>query len=63
MPPVVATFVEEAQEKGPFGAKGMGEVGLNPLAPAIANAVFDAVGKRVTQLPLKPERVLAALKS
>lgn len=63
MPPVVATFVEEAQEKGPFGAKGMGEVGLNPLAPAIANAVFDAVGKRVTQLPIKPERVLAALKS
>jgi len=63
MPPVVASYVEEAQEKGPFGAKGMGEVGLNPLAPAIANAIYDAIGKRLTHLPMKPEKVLKALKS
>ncbi|MDC7222814.1 MAG: molybdopterin-dependent oxidoreductase [Spirochaetales bacterium] len=63
MPPVVASYVEEAQEKGPFGAKGMGEVGLNPVAPALANAIYDATGKRLTHLPMKADKVLRALQS
>ncbi len=62
MPQVEAIIVEEKQVSGPYGAKGMGEVGLNPVAPAIANAIFDATGVRMTTLPMKPERVLAALK-
>jgi aldehyde oxidoreductase len=63
MPPVVASYVEEAQDKGPFGAKGMGEVGLNPVAPAIGNAIYDAIGKRLTHLPMKADKVLKALES
>ena len=61
MPPVVASYVEEPQLEGPFGAKGMGEVGLNPVAPAIANALDDAIGIRFTHLPIKPEKILQAL--
>ncbi len=60
-PSIVAVVIEEPQSSGPFGAKGMGEVGLNPLAPAISNAVFDAVGIRLQRLPMKPETVLAEL--
>ena len=60
-----AEFVSITQEQGhgpgPFGAKGMGEGGMLPVAPAIANALFDATGVRVAALPLSPPRVKAAL--
>ena len=60
-----ANFVSITQEQGhgpgPFGAKGMGEGGILPVAPAIANAVFNATGARITELPLTPARVKAAL--
>jgi xanthine dehydrogenase molybdenum-binding subunit len=46
---------------GPFGAKGIGEPALTPAAPAVANAVADAIGVRIHDLPLTPKRVLAAL--
>jgi hypothetical protein len=52
---------EQGHGPGPFGAKGIGEGGMLPVASAISNAVFDAVGVRITELPLSPERVLAAL--
>jgi CO/xanthine dehydrogenase Mo-binding subunit len=52
---------EQGHGPGPFGAKGMGEAGLLPVAPAIANAIYDAVGVRITSLPITPEKVLAAL--
>ena len=52
---------EQGHGPGPFGAKGMGEGGMLPVASAIANAIYDAVGVRLTELPLSPERVLAAL--
>lgn len=52
---------EQGHGPGPFGAKGMGEGGMLPVASAIANAIHDAVGVRITALPLSPERVLAAL--
>ena len=60
--PIELEFVEPDEPAGPFGAKGVGEAGLVPTAPAIANAIFDAVGVRLTDLPLRPERVLEALR-
>jgi xanthine dehydrogenase molybdenum-binding subunit len=55
--------IETIDENGPFGAKGIGEPGCVPTAPAIANAIYDAVGVRMTDLPITPERVLAAIKA
>jgi CO/xanthine dehydrogenase Mo-binding subunit len=55
-------FVETDDKLGPFGAKGVGESGMCPTAPAIANAIYNAVGVRIYDLPITPEKVLAALK-
>ncbi len=63
IPPIEVFIIEEAHSKGPYGAKGIGEVGINPLAPAVSNAVHDAVGARLTELPMTKEKVLAALKA
>jgi CO/xanthine dehydrogenase Mo-binding subunit len=52
---------EQGHGPGPFGSKGMGEGGMLPVASAIANAIEDAVGVRITELPITPERVLRAL--
>jgi xanthine dehydrogenase molybdenum-binding subunit len=49
-------------KEGPFGAKGIGEPAAAATAPVIANAVFDAVGVRIKDLPVTREKVLAALK-
>ena len=57
----VSITQEQGHGPGPFGAKGMGEAGILPVASAIANAVEDAVGVRITELPITPEKVLAAL--
>ncbi|OQX10543.1 MAG: carbon monoxide dehydrogenase [Desulfobulbaceae bacterium A2] len=51
----------EAEDSGPFGMKGIGEVAMNGPLPAVANAVADAVGARLCHAPLTPERVLRAL--
>jgi len=59
--PVELLFIETDDPAGPFGAKGVGEAGMIPTAPAIANAVYDAVGIRLHHLPLTPEKVLEAL--
>ncbi len=61
--PVEAVIIEDPDPAGPYGAKGIGEPGLVPTAPAIANAVYDAVGVWIRDLPITPERVLAALKA
>ena len=61
--PVDAVIVEDPDPSGPYGAKGIGEPGLVPTAPAIANAVYDAVGVRIRDLPITPEKVLDALKT
>jgi CO/xanthine dehydrogenase Mo-binding subunit len=53
--------VEVPHENGPFGAKGAGETGALTVAPAIANAVEDAVGVRIRDLPITPEKILRAL--
>ena len=55
--------VDAAQASGPFGAKGVGESGTFGVSPAIANAIHDAVGVRLTSLPLTPEAVYRALRA
>jgi xanthine dehydrogenase molybdenum-binding subunit len=60
--PVEPIIIEEPDGDGPFGAKGIGEPGLVPTAPALANAVYDAIGVRITDLPLTPEKILSALR-
>ena len=57
-----AAFVEGDSSEGPYGAKGIGELPFGPAAPAIANAIYNAVGVRVRTLPMTPERILRALK-
>ncbi len=59
--PITPIIVETDDPAGPYGAKGVGEPGCVPSAPAIANAIYDAVGVRITDLPITPERVLRAL--
>jgi CO/xanthine dehydrogenase Mo-binding subunit len=61
LPEIIPLVVEVPDPEGPYGAKGLGEQTLSPTAPAIANAVADAVGVRVQSIPITPERVLAAL--
>ena len=60
--PIDLDFIEIPDEFGPFGAKGIAEPGLVPTAPAIANAIYDAVGVRIRDLPITPEKVLTELK-
>jgi xanthine dehydrogenase molybdenum-binding subunit len=62
MPAIETVIVETEDPEGPFGAKGVGEMGGTPTAPAIANAIYDAVGIRMRRLPMTGERVLQALK-
>jgi CO/xanthine dehydrogenase Mo-binding subunit len=58
VPPVETILVEQPSVHGPYGAKGVGEPSIIPAAPAIANAVADAVGVRVHELPITGERVM-----
>ena len=62
MPPIKSILVESDDPNGPYGAKGLAEPALAPTAPAIANAIYDAVGVRINDLPITPEKVLEALK-
>jgi CO/xanthine dehydrogenase Mo-binding subunit len=62
MPPVIDPIAVEVPDKnGPFGAKGIGESALIPVAPAIANAIYDACGVRIKDLPIKAEKIYLAL--
>jgi len=62
VPQIELAIVEEPAPKGPFGAKGVSEAALLPTAPAIINAIHDAVGVRIRDLPATPDKILAALK-
>lgn len=62
-PKIEAIIVESAESEGPYGAKEAGEGSLAAVIPAVANAVYDAVGVRITELPITPEKVLKALKA
>ncbi len=61
MPDLEVILLEQPEPTGPFGAKGVGEPGCVNQAPAIANAIYDAVGVRIWSLPITPEKVLEAL--
>ena len=58
---IESIFIESNEETGPFGAKSLAECCLIVPAPAIANAVFNAVGVRIRELPITPEKILAGL--
>lgn len=60
--PVIETIpVESMESSGPFGAKGIAEVVMIPIIPAILNAIYDAVGVRLKKLPAKPEQIFQAI--
>jgi CO/xanthine dehydrogenase Mo-binding subunit len=64
MPAVIDPIcVETPDRNGPFGAKGIGESALIPVAPAIANAIYDAVGVRIKDLPIKAEKIYLGLET
>ena len=63
MPPVTTYLIEEPDPAGPFGAKEVGQGPLLPIPPACANAIFDAVGVRIDQVPIHPHMVLKALEA
>ncbi len=61
MPPMVVRFVQTCEPTHPFGVKAVAEIPLDGVGPAVANAVYDALGVQITRLPLTPERVWRAL--
>ncbi|HXN54147.1 MAG TPA: molybdopterin cofactor-binding domain-containing protein [Candidatus Acidoferrum sp.] len=61
MPDLFTELVEEPDPKGPFGAKEVGQGPLLPIMPAVANAVYDAVGVRIDEVPITPEKIMKAL--
>jgi CO/xanthine dehydrogenase Mo-binding subunit len=63
IPPIESVLVAAEQASGPFGAKGIGESGTFGVSPAIANAIDDAVGVRLTDMPLTAEKLLRALRA
>ena len=62
IPEIRCLWVEQANPGTPYGAKGVGEPVINPVAPAIANAVYNAVGVRIKDLPITPDKILRALR-
>ena len=63
MPHVETIILESRSGLGPFGAKGIGEPAMTPVAPAVANAIADAIGVRVFEMPITPERIWRALEA
>ncbi len=61
-PDIYSNIIESIDPEGPFGAKECGEGALHPVIPAIANAIYDAVGVRVISLPIDPENILKEMK-
>jgi CO/xanthine dehydrogenase Mo-binding subunit/aerobic-type carbon monoxide dehydrogenase small subunit (CoxS/CutS family) len=61
VPEVESILIEDPSSIGPFGAKGIGEQAVIPTAPAILNAIYDAVGVRIRRVPATPDRVRAAI--
>src|SRR6185503_11899212 len=61
MPEVITELVEHPDPRGPFGAKEVGQGPLLPVMPAVANAVYDAIGVRIDEVPITPEKIVKAL--
>jgi CO/xanthine dehydrogenase Mo-binding subunit len=62
IPSIKTVLIETVDPNGPFGAKGVGELTTIPTAPAIANAIYNALGVRIKDLPITPDKLLKALK-
>jgi putative selenate reductase molybdopterin-binding subunit len=60
---LITEFAESYEESGPFGAKSVGEIGIDTPPAAIANAIYNAIGVRITTLPITAEKILMALKN
>ena len=63
MPEVFTELVEHPDPRGPFGAKEVGQGPLLPVMPAVANAVYDAIGVRIDEVPITPEKIVKALEA
>jgi 4-hydroxybenzoyl-CoA reductase subunit alpha len=63
MPEVITELVEHPDPRGPFGAKEVGQGPLLPVIPAVANAVYDAIGVRIDEVPITPEKIVKALEA
>jgi CO/xanthine dehydrogenase Mo-binding subunit len=63
MPELFTEIVEDPDPRGPFGAKEVGQGPLLPIMPALANAVHDAVGVRIDEIPITPEKIIRALQA
>ncbi len=63
LPEVDSVVIEYPSVNGPYGVKGLGEMTANPPIPAIANAITDAIGVRITEIPITPEKILKALEA
>src|SRR5260370_13432059 len=61
MPEVITELIEEPDPCGPFGAKEVGQGPLLPIMPAVSNAVYDAVGLRIDEIPVPPEKIMKAI--
>jgi 4-hydroxybenzoyl-CoA reductase subunit alpha len=61
MPEVTTILVEDPEPAGPFGAKEVGQGPLLPIMPAVANAVYDAIGVRIDEVPITPDKIVRAL--
>jgi 4-hydroxybenzoyl-CoA reductase subunit alpha len=63
MPEIFTELIEQPDPHGPFGAKEVGQGPLLPIMPAVANAVYDAVGVRIDEVPITPEKIVKALQA
>jgi CO/xanthine dehydrogenase Mo-binding subunit len=61
LPEIDSVVLEYPSVNGPFGVKGIGEMTANSPIPAIANAIANAIGVRITEIPITPEKILRAL--
>ena len=61
VPDIEVVLIPSEEPTGPYGAKSIAEVGINGPAPAIANAIYDAVGVRLYRIPFTPDRVLSGI--
>jgi len=61
VPEIIVEFLNEPSTSSPLGALGVAENGIIPIAAAISNAIYDAIGVRINSIPFKPEKILKAL--